>query len=80
MWQCAQDSGFPDSPGRDPVCGDHPCGGTSIDDDAGVGSLVMTGFERVCGRGVDGRDAVGGGVVREGSGRAPSANVAVGDG
>ena len=76
----AQASGFPDIPGRDPVRGDHPYGVTSIDDEAGVGSLVSTGFERVCGRGVDGRDTVGGGVVREGSGRAPSAGVAVGGG
>ena len=76
----AQASGFPDIPGRDPVRGDHPYGVTSIDDEAGVGSLVSMGLERVCGRGVDVRDAVGGGVVREGSGRAPSAGVAVGDG
>ena len=75
----AQASGFPDIPGRDPVRGDHPYGVTSIDDEAGVGSLVMTGFERVCGRGVDGRDTDGGGVVREGSGCAPLTGVAVVD-
>ena len=50
---------------------------TSIDDEAGVGSLVSTGFELVRMRDVDGRNADGGGVVREGSGCAPSAGVAV---
>ena len=50
---------------------------TLIDDEAGVGSLVSAGFERVRVRDVDGRDTDDGGVVREGSGCAPSAGVAV---
>ena len=52
---------------------------TLIDDEAEVGSLVSAGFECVCARGVDGRDTDGGSVVREGSGCAPSAGVAVVD-